>query len=121
MEYFLFRVSDIYGIIKIFTMVVVCFDRISFVFGFREKIAGKGRREKDRGGGERRRKRERKKERKGERVLEGRGKRKRDRERETRWEANKRKRGDPSGFVKSRSLAFNAYEISCMRDLSRYP
>lgn len=51
MEYFLFRVSDIYGIIKIFTMVVVCFDRISFVFGFREKIAGKGRREKDRGGG----------------------------------------------------------------------
>lgn len=32
-------------------MVVVCFDRISFVFGFREKIAGKGRREKDRGGG----------------------------------------------------------------------
>lgn len=54
-------------------------------------------------------------------MLEGRGKRKRDRERETRWEANKRKRGDPSGFVKSRSLAFNAYEISRMRDLSRYP
>lgn len=64
MEYFLFRVSDIYGIIKIFTMVVVCFDRISFVFGFREKIAGKGRREKDRGGGgekEKERKEERKK------------------------------------------------------------
>lgn len=42
-EYIPFRVSDIYGIIKIFTMVVVCFDRISFVFEFREKTAGKGR------------------------------------------------------------------------------
>lgn len=70
MEYFLFRVSDIYGIIKIFTMVVVCFDRISFVFGFREKIAGKGRREKDRGGGERRRKRRREKGRKKEKERE---------------------------------------------------
>lgn len=29
-------------------MVVVCFDRISFVFEFREKTAGKGRREKER-------------------------------------------------------------------------
>lgn len=106
-----FRVSHIYGIIKIFTMVVVCFDRISFVFEFREKTAGKGRREKER-------KEERKKEK--ERLLEGRGKRKRDRERETRWEANKRKRGDPSGFVKSRSLGVQR-EISRKRDLSRYP
>lgn len=64
MEYFLFRVSDIYGIIKIFTMVVVCFDRISFVFGFREKIAGKGRRERktEEGGREGEREKGRKKE-----------------------------------------------------------
>lgn len=58
-EYIPFRVSDIYGIIKIFTMVVVCFDRISFVFEFREKTAGKGRggreggREEGGGGGKR--------------------------------------------------------------------
>lgn len=78
-----------------------------------------GERKTEEGGREGEREKGRKKEK--ERVLEGRGKRKRDRERETRWEANKRKRGDPSGFVKSRSLAFNAYEISRMRDLSRYP
>lgn len=38
-------------------MVVVCFDRISFVFEFREKTAGKGRTER-----ERKKERERKRE-----------------------------------------------------------
>lgn len=60
-EYIPFRVSDIYGIIKIFTMVVVCFDRISFVFEFREKTAGKGRGGRE--GGRRRRGEERERQR----------------------------------------------------------